>query len=117
MRLFYRITAEIVFIIHIGILFMVLFGWIWPNMWKTYMLTILVVMISDVVFGLCLMSKWEFDLRKKVNPHLNYNYSWITYYMHKIISYRLSDVFYSRVAIFFLASSFVINIYFHYFFV
>ncbi len=115
MKSFYKISADIIFLLHIVIFLIALFGWIFPRIWYLYVTTLALVLLSDLIFGYCLASKWEFDLRKKVNPEVKYAYAWSSYYTYKFTDHKLSPVLFERVAIVFLAGSLFLNLYFHYF--
>lgn len=57
---------------------------------------------------------WEFSLRKKIYPHLDYDYSYTSYYTYKLTHRRLSSHFISRAAIVFLVASIALNFFFQY---
>ena len=67
MKFFYRVGADAIFILHFLLVLFVVFGWLTPRLWPWYMAALVVTLISDMVFGYCILSKWEFDLRKKHN--------------------------------------------------
>ena len=69
-------------------------------------------LFSELLFGYCVVSKWEFELRKKLNPNIHYDYSWSTFYTYKLTNKRISDEFLNRAAIVFLVSSILINLHF-----
>ena len=116
MKMLYRILADLIFIIH-GILFvLILFGFLYPTWWNWYMLTLVMVLISDLIFGYCILSKWEFQLRKRVNPKVNYDFDWTSYYLHKITDSYISKQFYYRAAITYLILCIGINLYFKFIF-
>jgi hypothetical protein len=110
-----RILAELLFIAHAALFFFLLFGWTAPQLWPLYMLAIAATLVSDLIFGYCLLSKWEFDLRRRAKQQVAYNYNWTTYYTYWLTNHRMSDVFFGRAATTFLAASLGINIYFHFF--
>jgi hypothetical protein len=116
MKLFYRIIADTIVIIHVCVFAFVLFGWAIPSLWYTYMTALVLTLLSDIVFGYCIISRWEFALRKKINPDINYDYSWATYYTYKLTNHRMSNTFYNRAAIIFLVASLAINLFFRFLF-
>lgn len=116
MRLLYRIGADSIFFIHFALVFIAVFGFLFPNLWYVYMSVLVATLISNLIFGYCVLSKWEFDLRKKVDPHTNYNFTWTTYYTYKFTNQRISDVFYKRAAIIVLVLCIAINLYFKFLF-
>ena len=112
MKLTYRIIADILFIVH-GLLFaLVLFGYFFPAFWYAYMTALILAFLSDIIFGYCLLSEWEFNLRKNYNPTIDYNYSFASFYTYKITNQRMSDSFYRWASVIFLGLSILINIYF-----
>ena len=115
MKYLNRIIADILFVVHFCIVLIALFGWLFPSIWYFYMTLLLVALISDWLLGYCILSKWEFDFRKKNNPTLYYNYSWTTFYTYKLIESLVSKNFIERMAIFFTIASLFLNIYLHYF--
>lgn len=113
MKLLYRIAADLIFLFHAALVLVVLFGWLVPALWPAYMVLLVLTLVSDMVFGYCIVSKWEFNLRKKYNPDIEYRFAWATYYTHKLTRDRISETFYLRAATVFLVGSLSINVYFH----
>jgi len=116
MKILYRIAAEIIFVFHVVIVTLVLFGWMFPNLWYFYIAALIASLFSDVFLGYCIVSKWEFDLRKKFDSKINYHYNFATYYTYKITNHHISDHFYKITAMIFLSLSIMISIYFRYMF-
>lgn len=116
MKPLYRILADILVIVHTTFFFFVLFGWLFPSLWYVYMTALVLTLLSDIIFGYCIISKWEFALRKKVNPNTDYDYSWATYYTYKLTNHKMSNTFYNRAAIIFLVLSLGINLFFWFLF-
>jgi len=116
MKFFYRIVADFICLIHLLVVLIVLFGWLAPSLWYFYMITLVLALLSDLVFGYCILSKWEFNLRKKIDPSVNYDFAWTTYYTRKFSKANISDNFYKKFSILFLTFSLLINIYFRFFF-
>ena len=115
MKLFYRIIADVICLIHLFVILVALFGWLVPSIWYLYMVTLAVALLSDLVYGYCILSKWEFDLRKKIDPATNYDFAWTTYYTHKFSKANVSNNFFEKISLIFLALSLFINIYFRFF--
>ena len=109
----HKIAANALFSLHFIIVLAVLFGWIFPSIWYPYMVVLALTLLSDLVFGYCILSKWEFDVRKKIDPKIDYNYNWTSYYTYRFTRHRISDVFFLRVSVVFLAGSLAINLYFY----
>lgn len=106
----YRILADLIFVFHFVVIMIVIFGWLFPSIWYLYMFVLVVSLIFDIFLGYCILSKWEFLLRKKLKPDLKYSYSFTTYYTYRLTNYWLTDRFMKIVAITFLSLSILINI-------
>jgi hypothetical protein len=114
--LFKRILADGIFLVHAALFPIVLFGWLLPSMWYIYMGIMAVTLFSALTFGYCLLSKWEFDVRRHIDPTIDYDYAWTAYYVHRFTQKHLSEIFWIRASVVFLVGSLGVNIYFHYFF-
>ncbi len=115
-ELIYRIFADFIFIFHVLVLAVILFGWAVPNIWHFYMGTLVITLLSELILGYCFLSKWEFDIRKKLNPEIDYDYSFSGYYTYKLTQHRISSRFLLRAGIIFLTTSILINVYFRFFY-
>ena len=109
-----KIYANLIFIIHSLTILIIIFGWKLPEMWWLYMAKLIITLISELFLGYCFLSKFEFDLRKKINPNLNYDYSFSSYYTYKFTNKKISDRFISISGYIFLIGSILINLYFYY---
>ncbi len=76
------------------------------------MTVLILTLLSDIVFGYCILSKFEFAIRKKLNPETNYHYTFSSYYTYKLTNKKISDTFIINVAYIFLTSSILINLFF-----
>ena len=112
-RALYKVSANVMFLFHCCVLLVIVFGWLAPSIWPFYMALLGVTLVLDIILGYCILSKWEFVLRKKVNPHLDYDYSFSSYYLERLAGKRISEHFVSRVGSFFLVASLAINLFFH----
>jgi len=112
-----RIPADAIFLLHAVLFPLVLFGWTMPSLWYPYIASLVAVLLSDLLFGYCILSKWEFDLRKKIDPTVNYDFTWSSYYTSRLFGKeRFSNSFWKTAALIFLLGSLAINLYFRYFF-
>lgn len=75
-----RIGAELILMFHGAVVLFILFGWAIPSWWKAYLAVLVATAISYAIFGHCVFSKWEFDLRRQVNPDIKYDSTWLGYY-------------------------------------
>jgi hypothetical protein len=116
MHILYRISADFIWVFHLGVIILVLFGWLVPSLWWIYLFTLVITLLSEIALNYCFLSKWEFDLRKKINPDLHYDYSYTSYYTYKLTGQHLSTRFLARTGIFFTTFSLAINLYFAFWF-
>lgn len=114
MKLIYRISADAIWLIHFLVVVLVLFGWLVPSLWYVYMAVLAGALLSELLLNYCFLSKWEFDLRKKINPGLDYDYSYTSYYTYKLTRQHLSTRFLARAGIVFTSFSLAINLYFRF---
>lgn len=112
MKFTHRLIADSIFVAHFLLVLLVLFGWAVPELWSVYMAALVTTLISDLIFGYCILSKWEFDLRKRINPKIQYDFTWATYYTYKLTNQRINHRFFKSVAILFLILSIGISLYF-----
>lgn len=117
MKILYRFGADVIWIFHFLVVFIALFGWLFPSIWYVYMAVLGGTLMSLFAFNYCFLSKWEYDLRRKVDPTLNYEYAYASYYTYRLTVGRLRPQFLSWLGMFFVTASLVISLYFHYFFV
>lgn len=114
MKLINKIFTNIIFVIHSITLLIILFGWTIPSIWYVYIGVLVLTLLSELSFGYCILSKWEFDLRKKIDPSLNYNYHWSTFYTYKFTEGRISEKFFDYATRIFLVISLSLNLYLHF---
>jgi Protein of Unknown function (DUF2784) len=111
-KFLYILAADTLFVLHLILFLIVVFGWSIESIWGVYMTLLVLTLLSDIIFGYCLLSKWEFDLRKKIDPSIDYNFTWSTFYTHKFTANRIPDKLFKHVALSFLVISLSMNIYF-----
>jgi hypothetical protein len=102
-----KTLANIILLVHLTLVFIILFGWYFPKIKYLYLASLATTLLSELFLGYCILTKWEFDIRKKVEPTLNYDYTFLSYYAYKagiVIDKRI--VKYSALA--FLLSSLII---------
>ena len=105
-----RILADALFLLHSAIYAIVLFGWLVPGLWYIYMATLTVALVLQLLLGHCFLSEWEFGLRKAIDPTVDYDYSFSSYYMYKLTHRFLSEQFIEIAGFVFLIGSLIINI-------
>ena len=63
----------------------VLIGWYYPILQTTHLIITSLVLLAEIFLGYCPLTRWEFLLRKKVEPSINYDSSFLSYYAYKIL--------------------------------
>jgi hypothetical protein len=111
-RIAYRIGADVIWLCHFAVVCIALFGWLIPQLWFLYVAVLAGTLISTLTLGYCILSKWEFDLRKKVNPSMAYDFSYASFYTYRLTLGHLSNVFLARAGVLFAAASLIITLYF-----
>jgi hypothetical protein len=92
-RMVYRIAADALFLSHVVIVLLICVGWYFPQLYLVHLLALFGASVSNVYFGNCIFSTWEFTLRKKVNPEVNYEHGYMTHYIQKIFGDSMRDSF------------------------
>ena len=103
-----RILADILFVSHLVWVTIILFGWWFTSIEYVYLGVLISTLVSELVLGYCILTKWEFDLRKKLEPNLNYNHSFISYYGYKYFRVNPPDRLVKYLAILFLTGSLIV---------
>lgn len=105
------LLSNLILLIHIGAVGTLIAGWLFSEPYYFFYLGVVTVtLLSETLLGYCFLTKWEFDLRKRINPRLHYDYSFFGYYGHKFFQRHVSMVFVRRVALFYLWSSLFLNV-------
>ena len=81
--------ADLIFLIHCLIVFVIVFGWAFAKLNFIYPLVLVATLVLETIFGYCILTEFEFRLRKKIEPSLEYDHSFVTYYMHKIYDFKI----------------------------
>ena len=104
------------FILHCAIGVVIFLGWLWPEIWPLYVSILVIVLFQNLILGYCILSRWEFSLRRLLDPKLRYEYNFTSYYTYKLTHKRLSTRFVQISGTCFLVSSLGINPYFKFFY-
>lgn len=112
MKFVYRVSADTIWLFHLLVLLVALFGWLIPGIWPVYLLVLVGILLSELALSYCFLSKWEFDLRKKLCPHLDYDYSYTSYYTYKLTHQRISTRFIARTGMLFTSLSIILTLFF-----
>ncbi len=88
MSLFKKISlivlANLILIVHLTLVFVVTFGWLVPSLFYAFVLFLLLTILSEIIFGACILSIWEFGIRRELNPERKYDTSCIIHYSRKL---------------------------------
>lgn len=103
-----KIIANLIFLIHWPVVYILLFGWSFEKFSWLYITTLVITFITQVFFGYCFLTKWEFDLRKKLDPNLYYDYSFLSWYAYKYSNIHISSKLIKYISLSFLFVSIVI---------
>jgi hypothetical protein len=108
MRTLARLGADCIWLLHFLVVVVVLFGWTVPRIEALYAFTLISVLLSNIWWDYCFLSKWEFDLRRFAEPELDYDYTYTSYYTHKLTRGHLSKNFLRWTGLGFTTASLVI---------
>jgi len=106
----YRVGAEFLFLALFSVVVTVLFGWLFPSIWPLYMVALAGTFLSNITLRRCVLSDWEFSLRRRYDPTTSYDYSYSSFYTYKLTKQRISDGFLLKVGLVFTGVSFVANL-------
>ncbi len=111
-RLSKRVLAEALFVLHFFLVVFVALGWMIESLRYVYIAILIATFISDATLGYCLLSRWEFKLRKSVDHRIHYDHTWLNYYAAKILGQqKISNSFIERGALIFLTVALAANMY------
>ena len=110
MKTLEHVGAVGVFLLHCAVVALALFGWLWPQIWPVYIALVAVILLQDIFLGYCVLSRWEFALRRMLNPKLRYDYTFTSYYTYKLTHKRLSTQFIRIAGIVFLSASLIVGL-------
>ena len=90
-RYFYLTVANFIFLIHAAFALLVLVGWAIPGLFYIYLPVLITSLVSELLLGYCVLTKWEFGIRKKLNPTVHYEHSCLIHYGRRCLRIRSSD--------------------------
>ncbi|MCI5050827.1 MAG: DUF2784 family protein [Candidatus Pacebacteria bacterium] len=106
-----KIFTFMIFLLHLGVVFINVMGWLFPVLRPLYQITLIVTILSWITTTSCLLTVWEFKLRKMINPKIEaYEYQFVDYYLRKIFKGSASPIFIHRVGLLFLVLSLGLNL-------
>lgn len=113
MKLLYRTGADALWVTHFSVVVMALFGWLIPWLWPVYIAVLVGTLASTLMFGYCILSKWEYQLRREADPEVEYDFSYASYYTYRLTRGHISPKFLAQASVIFVSLSLAANIYFH----
>ncbi len=113
MKLVFRIIAEIVLLIHLAVVFVILFGWAFPSLYPLYIGILAATLVSQIALGHCFLSRFEFFFRKKTDPAINYDSSFLSYYSSKLTGITVAPRLLYPASVAFLTISLALALLFH----
>lgn len=116
MKFLYRFCADVMWLVHFLVVCIALFGWFIPSIWLLYMAVLVGTLVSTLTLGHCILSKWEYELRKKINPAVTYDFPYASYYTYRLTHGHLSNSFLKWTGVIFVSLSLVINLSFRFWF-
>ena len=69
----------------------ILTSWYYPSIKTIHLAIASLTLLFIFALGYCPLTKWEFLLRKKVEPDLDYDSSFLSYYAYKILGINLES--------------------------
>jgi hypothetical protein len=106
--------THLIFIFHIGIILIILFGSFIPEIRYVYQLVLGITIISWLSSSGCFLTVWEYKLRKIINPYLEiYEYGFIDYHLRDYLRGVALEIFIYRVGLLFLIISLGISLITH----
>jgi hypothetical protein len=110
-RIKYLILANIYFVLHSVVVFIVIFGWFFEGLHTIYVLTLFLTLFSELYFGYCILTKLEFESRRKISPKLSYDFSFMSYYVYKLFKFSINQDLLRNLAFSFLIISLICSLY------
>ena len=90
-RCFYLTIANSLFLIHTAFAILVLVGWAIPSVSYIYFPVLIASLVSELALGHCVLTRWEFDIRKRLYPTLHYEHSFLIHYGSRLLRIESSD--------------------------
>ncbi len=82
-------AVNILFILHFIFVIIIFFGWVFPSIHFIYVLILSGTLLCWVVLGYCPITRWEFNIRRKYEPNLNYKNEYLEYYFSKFLKINI----------------------------
>ena len=79
-RILYLILADLIFVIHLGLVLIVSLGWLIPSLYYVFLILLALTFLAEIFLGYCPLTPLEFNLRRKLDPTAVYDSSCIAHY-------------------------------------
>lgn len=79
-KFFYNTFANVIFLMHLSLVLIVCIGWLFPSIFYLFLTLLVGTALSEVFLGYCILTKWEFGLRRKINSTKQFDTSCIFHY-------------------------------------
>lgn len=112
----YTFGANLIFVFHVLWALVAIFGWLIPALWPLYMAVLAATLISLLFLSHCPLTRWEFNMRRKVDPTASSSSVFLAHYLAKLLGRQITDAFILRAGLVFVVASIAINLYFRFFF-
>lgn len=93
MRSIYRKVADIILAIHILVVVVILFGWLFPKSYFwIYQVTVVLTFVLGLVYrGTCILTKYEWNFRRKYHVGDFNDKLFIPYYLRKYLRININE--------------------------
>ena len=102
------LVANILFVLHFIFMGIILFGWMFSEIYFLYIAVLLITLFCWIFLGYCPVTKWEFKIRRKYEPGLNYKNEYMEYYVSKFFKINIPVLLIRITGIIFLILSLLI---------
>jgi hypothetical protein len=92
-RLLIRLAAETVFLSHALAVSIITLGWAIPALYPIHLVLLFGGGVLQMMLGHCFLSRWEFALRRKLDPAISYDSAYITHYMRVLFGDQIRPEF------------------------
>ena len=82
-KIFYQLTADFIFLVHLILVCTVAIGWLIPGLFYVHLALLLATFLSEIFLGYCPLTTLEFGIRKKLDPSLLFDKSCMVHYIRK----------------------------------
>lgn len=112
-HMLYRTLANLIMIIHAAWVLLLLFGAFYmvvhPQFIQWYLVSVSGTILLNLALGFCPLTAWEERLRRRYDPNVSFNNSFVTTYLHALTGWHLTEsqflrmVFYIKLVTYLLA--------------